>query len=186
MANYGVLTDTVAISGSLIAAASAIAFAWMDRARWLPPEESVPRATAKVSALICAVIIGILYAERMRIGLALMAWIAVVCLLVVVASLILSIYMNTKYTYFRSNTKRSSEVRMLGGSRLTNEAEGISRTKQLVGQQLFENANFRSELVWTPQSRAYVMIIATLVYILLQAGGSIALAATALVIGLAT
>jgi hypothetical protein len=94
VATYGVLSETVALSGSLIGAASAIGLAWMRRARWLPPEEAVPGATAKVAALVCAVVIGVLYVRKQEIGLGLFAWIAVGCLLITICGLISSIYFN--------------------------------------------------------------------------------------------
>lgn len=183
MADYGVLGDVVATSGSLIAAASAIGLGWMRRTSWLPPEEAVPGGTAKVSALICAVVVGILYAGRSRLGFEPLCWIAGVCLILALMGLLSCIFVNKTYSFTRRPRGRPP-TRILGGWTLTSEASRIREEKNFSVQQLFENANFQADLVWPKASQAGVMMTSTFGFIVLQAGGSIALAAAALVVGL--
>jgi hypothetical protein len=184
MADYGALSGVVAVSGSLIAAASAIGLGWMRRAQWLPPEEAVPGGTAKVSALICAVVIGLIYARRTQIGFGLLCWVSGACLIIAVFALLSSVFVNTTYSFTRRQRGRPAS-RILGGWTLTEEATSIRKKENLSVQQLFENANFQSDLVWTQASQAGVLVISTFGLIALQAGGSIALAAAALVVSLA-
>jgi hypothetical protein len=185
MADYGALSGVVAVSGSLIAAASAIGLGWMRRAKWLPPEEAVPGGTAKVSALICAVVIGLLYARRTQIGFGPLCWAAGACLVVAVFALLSSVFVNTTYSFIRRQRGRPAS-RILGGWTLTEEATSIRKQKNLSVHQLFENANFQPDLVWTKPSQAGVLVISTFGFIALQAGGSIALASAALVVSAAT
>jgi hypothetical protein len=185
MADYGALGDVVAVSGSLIASASAIGLGWMRRTKWLPPEEVVPGGTAKISALICAVVIGLLYASRTQVGFASLSWIAGACLAIAVIALLASVFVNTTYSFTRRPRGRPPS-RILGGWTLTEEASSIKKKRKLNVQQLLDNANFESDLVWSKGSQAGVLVISTFGYIALQAGGSIALAAAALVVSLAT
>src|SRR5262245_60753573 len=97
--DYGALKETVAIAGSLIAAGSAIALPWTRRAKWMPPVETVPAATAKVSGLLCAVAIGALYLQRVRIGQDALLLIAGCLIGVTLLALVLSIYVNTAYGF---------------------------------------------------------------------------------------
>ncbi|MGU3468826.1 hypothetical protein ACLBXO_28675 [Methylobacterium sp. C33D] len=184
MADYGALGDVVAASGSLIGAATAIGLAWKRRSKWMPPEEAVPDATAKVSSLICAVAVGIIYINRIKIGPESMSAISIVCLISALLCLIVSIFINTVYSfeYYASNDDRKS--RILGGLRLTREARHIAKTRHLEVHKLFENANFDRDLVWTRPSRALTAVISTLGYIGLLASGSIALASTAILMSL--
>jgi hypothetical protein len=185
MADYGALSGVVAVSGSLIAAASAIGLGWMRRAKWLPPKEAVQGGTAKVSALICAVVIGLLYARRTQIGFGPLCWVAGASLVIAIIALLASVFVNTTYSFIRRARGRSPS-RILGGWALTEEATSIRKSKKLSVQQLFENAHFQPDLVWSKASQAGVLVISTFGFIALQAGGSIALAAAALVVSLAT
>jgi hypothetical protein len=184
-ADYGALSGVVAVSGSLIAAASAIGLGWMRRAKWLPPQEAVPGGTAKISALICAVVIGLLYARRAEIGFGPLCWVASACLVIAVVALLASVFVNTTYSFTR-RPRGQPLSRILGGWTLTEEAESIRTRRRLSVQQLFENANYQSDLVWTKASQAGVLVISTFGFIALQAGGSVALASAALVVSLAT
>jgi hypothetical protein len=184
MADYGALSGIVATSGSLIAAASAIGLGWMRRAKWLPPEEAVPGGTAKVSALICAVVVGLLYARRSQIGFGPFCWIAGCCLGLAVIALLTSVFVNTTYSFVRRLRGRPP-TRILGGWTLTEEAAAIRKERKLSIQQLYENASFQSDLVWSKASQAGVLVTSTFGFMALQAGGSVALAAAALVVSLA-
>ena len=177
---YGALKDTVAIAGSLIAAGTAIAVSWTRRANWMPPEETVPTATSRVSGLVCAVVIGALYLLRERIGQVSMIEVAGVLLAAAVMALIVSIWINTAHGFMHEGR------RVLGGFRLTDEATAIKVKRRWNEQQLLTNANGLTDLVWTKGSIAAAQIFSTLGFIALIAAGSIALASVALAFGLST
>jgi hypothetical protein len=186
--DYGQLNSVVAISGTLIGAGTAIGLAWMRRAKWMPPVESVPGGTAKVSALLCSAVIGILFLERVQLGLGYMVVIVIACLVLTVIALGVSVYTNTTHSFIRrtnlSGKQGPIETRVLGGRTMTEEAARISQKKNLGAQQLYENANYKADLVWTKQSQALVQVASTMGFILLQASGSIALASVAIAFGL--
>ena len=180
--DYGQLKGIVAIAGSLIAAGAAIRLAWMRRAKWMPPAETVPAGTAKVSALLCSAVVGILFLAKFQIGLRSMITISLVCLVLTLIALCVSTYTNTTYSFTRRSRspKGVHEARVLGGYKLTEEALEISRKKRMGHQQLFENANCNPDLVWTRESQALVQIASTMGFVLLQASGSVALASVAI------
>ena len=184
-ADYGVFKEIVAISGSLMAAGGAVGLAWMRRAKWMPPEETVGGGTVKVSALICSVVLGMLYLTRDNVGLKAMLSISGLCLVLTVIALVVSIYTNTKYsfvgeTYVRRKSRHPQKTRILGGYKLTVEASKIALERRMSHQKLYENANYDSDLVWTRHSRALVQVASVVGFIMLQASGSIALASLAI------
>ena len=189
-ADYGQFKDVVAIAGSILAAGTAIRLGWMRRAKWMPPAESVPGGTVKVSALVCSVVIAVLFLVRSQLGLVLMVVIAGVCLVLTLIALAVSIFTNTTYSFVRRPHGQKAETRMLGGSRLTDEALSINQKKKaanqpgLTVQQLFEYSHFKPDLVWTKESQALVQIASTMGFILLQVAGSIALASAAIAFSL--
>lgn len=186
---YGVLSDVVAVAGSLIAVAAAIRLAWMRRAKWMPPAETVTGATAKSSALICAVVIGVLYLFRLQIGTSRMASLALILLGCFIFSLCVSIYVNTAYSFVERKHKTKSEqleFRVLGGFILTQEAKHISHEKKMQAQALYENSNFRRDNVWTKGSQAALQVVSTLGFLTLQVSGSLALATVSILFGLAS
>jgi len=178
--DYGALKDTVAIAGSLVAAGSAIAVSWTRRAKWMPPEETVPAATSRVSGLVCAVIIGVLYPLRLRIGQVPMLGVAGMSLSIALVALIVSIWVNTAHGFAYEGK------RILGGFRLTDEATAIKVKRRWNEQQLLTNANGNPDLVWTKGSTAAAQIVSTLGFIFLIAAGSIALASVAIAFSLST
>lgn len=175
----GNLQDIVAIAGALIGVATAVSLAWMRRVRWMPPEEAVAGATVKVSALICAVLIAVLYIFRDVLGVVLVSMLALLTLVVTLFALVTSIRTNTQYSFVRRSpgAKGIAESRILGGHSLTEEAESIAREKRMGHQQLYENSNYTADLVWTRASLADVQVKSTLGFISLQVSGSVALAA---------
>jgi len=180
------LGDVVAIAGSLMAASGAIGLAWMRRAKWMPPTETVAGGTAKVSALVCAVLVAILYVLRQQIGFTNLAYLCIGLVVGVLVALSVSIYVNTAYSFTgRSSKNRDVETRVLGGFSLTAEAAQIAREQRLEQQALFENANYKAHLVWTKKSQAALQMTSTLGFIALQVCGSLALATASMLISLA-
>ncbi|MQA19186.1 hypothetical protein [Rugamonas rivuli] len=181
-ADYGQLKDIVGAATSLMAAASAIGVTWLRRAKWMPPEESVPGGTLRVAGLVSAVAIGILFLERQKIGLETMLLIGALAGLFTIMSLTISIYTNTRYSFvYPESSKRGAPLkRTLGGHKLTAEAQHISEERRMEPQALFVNAAYDKNLVWTQSSQALVQTASVLGFIALQASGSIALSAIAI------
>ena len=184
--DYGALKDVVAVSGSLVAAAGAIGVSWTRRAKWMPPEETVPHATARTSGLICAVVIGSIYLLRTRLGTERLLVVSGSALGLAVLFLIVSIYVNTAHSFKRRSAGRAADTRVLGGFRLTGEAQRIAQERSMGSQALLDHANGDSDLVWTRPSQATAQIFSTLGFIGLQAAGSIALAAVAIAFGISS
>jgi hypothetical protein len=185
--DYGVLKDVVTVAGSLIAATYAIGLAWMRRAKWMPPNETVTGGTAKTSALLCAVIVVVLYLLRTQIGFANLAYFALGLLPGVLLGLSVSIYVNTAYSYTKRAVTphgQNIEERVLGGFSLTEEAKKISAKKGKLAQALYENSNYQRDLVWTQGSQAALQVASTLGFIVLQVCGSLALATASMLVGI--
>ncbi len=182
---YGPFSDIVALAGSLMGAAWAIGLAFTGRARWLPPEEDLSGSVARVSALMCAVAIAILYVfGRDAIGLVGLAWIAGVCVGVTIMALLVSIYLNTVYSFEKVvyTGKKAHRTRVLGGFSLTQEAIKIRDERSKSVQELFKEGNYDRDLVWTKASCGMLKVASTIGYLFLQASGSIGLAAAALLV----
>jgi hypothetical protein len=112
---YGPLADIVALAGCIMAAAVAVGLAWSRGAKWQPPEEELPGATAKFAALICGVIIAILYAiGRKELGATGLARVAGWSIGLAVFALLVTTFLNTVYSYHGRNASR-----VLGGFQLT-------------------------------------------------------------------
>jgi hypothetical protein len=192
VSKYGVLSDVVASAGSLMGATAAISAAWVRGAKWLPPEEAVPGATRRVSALFCALVIAVLFViGRQQLGPTVLLAVTLFCAVGTLIALSLSVFINTKHTYvvkFVNSKGRATKMSttILGGFELLPEAEKVSTRKSIYGQALLDNANGDPDLVWTRGSRAIVRILSTLGYIFLQALGSIGLAAAGLLLSLST
>ena len=188
MPEYQVLGDVVAIAGSLMAASAAIGLAWMRRAKWMPPTETVAGGTAKASALICAVLVAILYLLRQQIGFANLSYLAIFLLVCMLIGLGVSIYVNTASSFVKRIAKgkgsATEEIRILGGFALTLEAASVAETKRLEQQALFENANYKADLVWTKHSQATLQVTSTMGFVVLQVCGSLALATASMLISL--
>lgn len=96
--------------------------------QWMPRAESVPGGTLRVAGLASAVVIGILYLQRTKLGLDLMLLIGAFGAAVGVIALVLSVFTNTRYSFTHpASAKREVvSVRTLDGHELTAEALRIS------------------------------------------------------------
>jgi hypothetical protein len=187
---FGPLANIVSLGGCLIAAAGAFGLAWMRGAKWQPPEKDLPGATAKFAALLCAVAVAILYVigptEMGRRGL---AWVAVFSVMTAVAAFLVCRSVNVRYAYTDGRiTDPKRDNRILGGYALSDEAKSVKKKKEMKNattQRLLELAGYEPDLIWTRASRDTVQTISTVAYLLLQAFGSIGLAAAAILMSLA-
>ncbi|WKA27502.1 hypothetical protein [Bradyrhizobium roseum] len=182
MSKFGVFANLVAIAGSLAAAAAAISLAFLKQANWRPPEEAIPAAVPRMSALISMIFIAMIYVfgvDLGRIGLGILAG---GLLFLALFFLAIAIHINTAFSFYYPNRKK--ENRKLGGDTLTDEAQEIKREKRIPEQQLFEDAQGSKDLVWTRASQSRVQIKAVLSFIGLIAFGTCALAAASMLVAL--
>jgi hypothetical protein len=180
VSDYGAFANLVGVAGSLAAATGAITLAFKKRARWQPPEEAVPAAVARVSALIAMVFIALIYVFARQIGAFGLAVLAILCLIGATYSLIQAVTTNVKYSFYYPGNDEGS--RKLGGSELTSEAAQIVRGKSITAQEMFDHAQGRKDLVWTKESQAQVQVRSTLSFIGLIGFGTSALAAVSMLV----
>jgi hypothetical protein len=181
MSHYGVFADVVSSVTSLVSAAGAIRLAFMGRARWRPPEEVVSSGVTKLSGLVTAVGIAVLWVFRAELSMGVLAILAALGVLLATAALMMAIYVNIRHAYYYP-AQRTERNRKLGGATLTEEAARICRERGRTPQMLFEDAQSDKDLVWTRPSQALVNIASTLSFIVLIASGSCALAAAGLLV----
>jgi hypothetical protein len=166
---------------SLAAAGAAITATFTKRAKWQPPEEVVPSAVSRLSALLTAVGIANLWAYRADLGEGWLSVIAVVGFAVALSALTVAIRTNIECSYFYP-AQRTEKNRKLGGDQLTAQAKNIEAEHGLTAQAMFEDAQGDKDLVWTRASQANANVRSTLSFIVLIAVGSCALAAAALLL----
>jgi len=181
MNEYGVFANLVATAGCLSAAAAAIGLAWLRRAKWQPPEETLPAATARFSSLIAMVFIAIIFVFGRRWGVEVLAVLSVAFLLISLYALLVTTRTNITYSFYYPPTGNEAD-RTLGGSELTPEARKIQKHKGLQPQQLLQDAQGDKDLVWTRESRAEVGTRSTLSYIALIGCGSCTVAAASMLV----
>jgi hypothetical protein len=182
MSDYGAFANVVAIAGCLTAAAGAIGMAWMKRARWQPPEDSVPHAVSRLSGLLSAVFIGVLYVFSAQLSQVGVAGIAAFCSAISLVALYICIDTNTKYSFY--DRKNGAERRVLGGSVLTREATKVGRKHSHTVQQMFLDAQGDKDLVWTRESQARIQGKSTFSFIALITFGTCALASVSILVSL--
>lgn len=175
MTSYGIFADIAGTALALAAAATAIGFAWTKRAKWAPPEEAVPKGVARLASLGAMVALAAIFARGESVlGLEGLILLAGSSFLVALVGLVVSTYISTTRTFTYADGRRT-----LGGFRLTDEAAGIARKRNINEKQMFADAQGDHDLVWTRGSRAAVQIAATLAFIVLILGGTISLTAAA-------
>lgn len=180
MKDYGVFANVVAVAGSLASAAAAITLAFMKRSKWQPPEEAVPAVASRFAALLAVIVIALLYVFGPSLGLTWLALIAVLFFVIAIASFVVAIGTNIKYSFYYPE-KRERD-RKLGGSVLTEEALKLQQKKGLTEQQMFEHAKGGKDFVWTKGSQAAVAIRSTMSFIGLIGFGTCSLAAAAMLV----
>ena len=184
-AEYGGFANLVAIVSSLVAATTAVSLAFMKRASWQPPQESVPKATSRVAGLTTAIIIAILYVFAPSLGTPILALITVALAVIAVWGLMTSIDTNRRFSYFKEEVNQTEATRVLGGDELEEEAAKIRKRRKRSEQELLWDAHGRLDLVWSRASLAKVEKRSTLAFILLIAAGSSSLAAAGVLVATA-
>lgn len=189
--NYGVLAQTVAAAGTLIAAAGALALTWKGRYGWEPAEEDIPRAAQKFGGLIIAIIIAAMwfkFARQQVLGVDDLFDLAIIFALVgffglVVYGLLVGVLVYEKVVALPGNATDVTKV--IGGYWLTAAARealvsGDPRPHSVAD--VFKGAAYDPDHVWPRISRALAKVSFQIAYILLVAGGTCALSAVALLV----
>jgi hypothetical protein len=149
----------------------------MQRANWMPPEEAVSMATARVASLIAGLAMTLLYLFQKSIGPNSLMLTAIGAAVLTLLALAATIYLSVMLSYRLKNGGR-----ILGGFSLTEEAQKIRSKKKMTEQDLFTTGHDNKDLVWTRPSQALAQMAATFAFLALQVSGSIALSAVAILL----
>jgi hypothetical protein len=183
--DYGALAQVVSASGSIIAAIGAIGLAWRGRTRWEPSEEDVPSGGQKVGALVAASLIVLIWTEMRdptRTG-----QLNLIIVITAVATLVLFLgysFLVGRQTY-QLYPGMTEEKQVIGGFRLTVKTRKVKDEKQVDDKTLLRGFADEVESVWTRGSRQAAKTVCITLYTLFLVCGTVALAATAVRIGIA-
>lgn len=189
--SYGVLAQTVAISGSLIAAAAAITLCWKGRFKWEPAEEDIPKSAQKAVGLLVAVAIAIIwfkFTQELSLDpkdLIIISYISSGAMIagLLCYSLLIGVLVYDK-TYVVSG-KKTAQRKIIGGLWLSEAAKEALRSgdpRPLTIQDLLKGAAFNEDFVWPRFGRALAKTLFQLAYVVLIAGGTCALATTSMLV----
>lgn len=186
--DYGPLSDLVSVSGSIIAAGSAITLGWRKRAKWEPSEEDIAKGPERVGSLLTAVIIAILWLQmRNPTYQPFLAWLAIA--MAIACVFFLSIYgfliaMQTYEILYSPGPNAVSSRKIIGGFSLLTHAKEIKLSEQITTQDLLAGMAYDADKVWTRQSRALAKSSFVICYLGLTVSGTVALACVAIILGL--
>jgi hypothetical protein len=185
-ADYGPLGNLVATAGAVVAAGGAIGLAWRGRSRWGPSEEDVPGGADKVGALLATLAIVLMWAdwrsddhigslEAVAIGLGIGAGVAFLAY----------IYLIGVQTYDVPAGAGPSR-KIIGGFWLTPRARKARQENDVSVQELLAGAAYNPDRLWSRPSRQLAKLSFQVCYLALTTCGTVALAAAAIRLGLAT
>lgn len=193
--HFGVLSQSVATGGTLIAAAGALSLCWKGRFNWEPVEEDVPRASQRVAGLLIAIAIAIvwyrfsrrtLYPDDLMVlsaALGAGTMLALLCYGLLVGVLVYDKKVG-------AGGKETRIVKIIGGFRLTPMARMALSPGELpvftpgkppvhkasTIADLLKGAGNDPDRVWTRLSRALAKVVFQLAYVTLVGCGTCALA----------
>lgn len=180
----GTLQPVVKAAGWLVSAVVAIGLGWRGRTNWEPAEESVQRGATKVSGLLAAVGLALVWTQLASVDhertlVVLTVTFAVLCLV----SLIGYGYVTGTKVFERveaTGPSTSRTVKQVGGFRLTAAANAkLQERTELTVQELFKGAAYDADKVWTRGSREAAKQVLTVGYIGLTMCGTLALSCAA-------
>jgi hypothetical protein len=186
--DYGDLNLLVKVAGWVLSAAWALIFAWRGWSKkWAPVEEEIHGGAGRVAALVTALGLGYLWlvqAADMSQGRWLIPWLTGAAVVTIVVFLL---YVSLRYifTYDREYSSKPNEVavkKVVGGLWLKREARQIRRKDRVSVQDIFRGMGYDAEYVWSRGARAAARMLLALLFIVVTAGGSVALAAGALAV----
>jgi hypothetical protein len=182
--DYGPFKDIVAAAGAIMAMVGAIGLAWRGRSRWEPSEQDIPAGAQKVGGLVAGLLIVLLWVEwrntdhtkaldRLIIALG----IGTVILLLVYSYLVGA----QSYDVIKTRT-----TRIIGGFWLKPEARAARDKHKITVQKLLAGSGYDPDKLWSRPSRQLAKSAFQLCYLGLTICGTVALAAAAIRVGLAT
>lgn len=183
----GTLEPVVKAAGWLISAIAAIGLGWRGRTNWEPADESVNRGAAKVSGLLAAVGLALVWTqlaspEDERTLVLLVVTFSVLCLLSLLGySYVLGTKVFTKEV--TTGPAASRTVKQVGGFRLTKNATTfLDQRPDLTILELFKGAAYDPDKVWTRGSREAAKQVLIVGYIGLTMCGTLALSCAAILV----
>jgi hypothetical protein len=183
--DYGPLKEVVAGAGAIIAASTAILATWSGRAGFGLSADELPRGAQRVGGLLAGLAIVLIWVSWRDGAHNHQLVVAIIALgSVTLASLILYASLIGTLTYEKVELDGSTR-RIIGGFWLTPQA----RAKRKAGtgvQQLLEGAAYDTEKLWSRSSRQLATLTFLIAYLALTICGTVALAAGAIRLGLAT
>lgn len=183
----GTLEPVVRGAGWLVSAVAAIGLGWRGRTNWEPADETISRGAAKVSGLLAAIGLALLWsqladAEHKPTLVLLTVALAFLCLL----SLLGYGYVIGTKVFDKEETTGSGASRMVkvvGGFRMTPAAtSALAQRPNLTVQELFKGAAYDPDKVWTRGSREAAKQALVIGYIGLTMCGTLALSSAAILI----
>jgi hypothetical protein len=185
-ASFGSLAPLVETVGWIVSAGIAIGWSWRRRTRWEPSEEDLPSAPNKVSGLLTALAVVLLftqYSQTMHVPL--LVRLLYVSTGVTVLSLLLYGFLITNNTYQREVVRPDGSVvknNLIGGFKLRPiAAQALKRPGKTI-QQILKDGAYEADQIWTRPSRAVAKTLFVLCYLGLTVGGSIALTCAAILL----
>jgi len=189
--DYGVFANVVAVSGTIIAAGSAIGLGWRRRAKWEPIEQDVPAGPQKVGSLISAVIIALIFVTWNGPEFqGALSKTAIWCLAGTVVSLIIytllfALVYEKEEVVPDSSPPTTRRVKVIGGLWLTKPAkEKLGTDGANTVQDLYEGALYRKDLLWPKIAQQISQSLFILAYLGLICAGTIALASASILTSL--
>lgn len=183
----GTLAPVVKAAGWLLSAVAAIGLGWRGRTNWEPADESVNRGAAKVSGLLAAVGLALVWtqlasADHKRTLVLLTVTFAVLCLL----SLLGYGYVVGTKVFTKEETTgpaASRTVKQVGGFRMTHNGTAVlAQRPELTVQELFKGAAYDPDKVWTRGSREAAKQVLIVGYVGLTMCGTLALSCAAILL----
>ncbi|WP_372666282.1 hypothetical protein [Amycolatopsis kentuckyensis] len=182
--DYGSFAGLVNVAGTIIAMGSALALTFRGRSRWEPSEEDVPRGAQKVSGLLAAGAVALLWVtyreQPQEIG-----W----HLPVVLGSLTFGFLLlygfligNQTYEVERMAGATTKQVKIIGGFWLTAKARSLV-AKGKTRQDILAGAAYQLDRVWPRPARSLAKLSFVVGYTGLVVCGTVALGAVAIRVG---
>jgi len=186
---YGPLTDIFRAAGFLVSASTAITFLWKKRANWEPAEEDLPHGARRISSLVTSVALGIMWLNTGNDGGRRFQEFA----LVLGATVLVSFLVYGALAGFLRYRKRGPDKNghlvdqfVVGGFQLRNAARAKVQQKKNppTVQQLFEQAGFDADQIWTRSSLVAARLLLSVGYLGMVVSGTLALSSTAILLAL--
>lgn len=179
--NLEASTIVKAASGAVGIAVAASSRVFGKKLDWLPLEESSRKLAFRVTMVLAAVLIVLIWFVSERVEPITLVVIALILLVVTVVAYVSLRGILRRVTYSRKTSENES-VPVLGGFELTDQAEAALKLAPSV-QDVFAGMTYKPERVWTAKSLAATEMLVTGLFVTLFACGSTGFATLGLAIG---